>query len=84
MGDSDGFGCEQAPFEPTDGDNVLTIYRTPINVKTGEPVNWYRLPVINDRFPKFAAALGWLPSPGQLFAPLRSIVHGAQQAPQIC
>ena len=30
----------------------------PVNVKTGAPVNWYKLPVINHRFPKFATALG--------------------------
>jgi hypothetical protein len=28
-------------------------------VKTRQPVNWYILPVINTRFPEFAAALGW-------------------------
>jgi hypothetical protein len=74
-GDDDGFGCEFAPWH--DGENVLMFYRTPISVRTGEPINWYRLPVINRRFPKFAAALGWLPSPGQMFAPLRSIIRGA-------
>jgi hypothetical protein len=79
MGDDDGFGCERAPFHTDDGNNILTFYRAPINVRTGEPVNWYRLPIINNRFPKFAAALGWLPSPGQLTAPLRSIVHGVPQ-----
>jgi hypothetical protein len=79
MGDDDGFGCEQAPFELDGygGDNVLTIYNPPINVRTGEQINWYKdLPVINSRFPEFAAALGWLPSPGQLTAPLRSIITG--------
>jgi hypothetical protein len=79
MGDGDAFGCEQAPFDLNGGDNVLTFYRTPVKVKTGEPVNWYKLPVINNRFPKFAAALGWLPSPGQPTAPLRSIIHGVPQ-----
>lgn len=78
-GDADGFDCEQAPFhsgDPYGDNNVLKYYRTPISVRTGKAVNWYRLPVINDRFPKFAAALGWLPSPGQLTAPLRSIIQG--------
>jgi hypothetical protein len=37
------------------------------------------LPVINSRFPEFAEALRWLPSPGQMFAPLRSIVAGTPQ-----
>jgi hypothetical protein len=83
MGDDDGFGCEQAPFDHDGGDNnnVLTYYRDIKNVATGEPINWYRdLPVINSRFPKFAAALSWLPSPGQPTAPLRSIVDGISQA----
>jgi hypothetical protein len=66
MGDGDGFGCEQAPFHRGEefGDrDVLTYYYPPVNLRTGEQVNWYRLPVINKRFPEFAAALGWLPSP---------------------
>ena len=81
MGDDDAFGCEQAPFHVSDGNDILTFYRTPINVRTGKPVNWYTsLPVLNRRFPKFAAALGWMPSPGQMTAPLRFIIHGAPRA----
>jgi hypothetical protein len=80
MGDGDGFGSEEAPFHDADSiGNVLTYYYPPINVRTGNLINWYRLPVINNRFPEFAAALGWLPAPGQLFAPLRSIVNGSPQ-----
>jgi hypothetical protein len=79
MGDDDGFGCEQAPFDLTGGNNVLTHYYPPVNVRTGMQINWYKLPVINKRFPEFAAALGWLPAPGQLFAPLRSIISGIPQ-----
>jgi hypothetical protein len=81
MGDDDGFGCEQAPFHIDDNPrrDVLTYYYPPINVRTGNLINWYQLPVINNRFPEFAAALGWLPAPGQLFAPLRSIVSGSPQ-----
>jgi hypothetical protein len=74
-----GFGCEQAPFPMVGIDreeDVRTYYHTPINAKTGACLNWYRLPVINSRFPEFGDALGWLPSPGQQFAPLRSIIHG--------
>ena len=75
MGEGDsGFGCEAAPCNP--GDNVLTYYRTPINDRTGAPLNWYSLPVLNLRFPQFAKALGWLPAPFQMFAPLRSIMAG--------
>lgn len=42
-------------------------------------MDWFRLPVRNDRFPEFGEALGWLPSPLQPYAPLRSIMasrHG--------
>jgi hypothetical protein len=78
-GDSDGFGSEQAPFDLTRRSNILTYYHPPVSVRTGDHINWYRLPVINDRFPKFAAALGWLPAPGQLSAPLRSIIAGTPQ-----
>ena len=81
MGDGDAFGCEQAPFHVDDSNDILTYYYTPINVRTGHAVNWYTsLPVRNTRFPKFAAALGWLPAPGQMFAPLRSIFCGMPQA----
>ena len=79
-GDGDGFGLERAPFNINDGDDIRTHYHTPINVRSGHAINWYTsLPVYNRRFPKFAVALGWLPSPGQMFAPLRSIFCGAPQ-----
>jgi hypothetical protein len=63
---TDGFGCERAPFAMVDipwDEDVRTFYHTPINVKTGEPLNWFKLSVINSRFPEFGEALGWLPSP---------------------
>lgn len=79
-----GFGCEQAPFhhpDLADTDDVLTHYYPPTNLLTGAQINWYTsLPVINRRFPQLAKALGWLPAPGQLFAPLRSIINGAPSA----
>ena len=62
------------------GDNFLTFWTPPVDAKTGELLNWWRLPVRNDRFPAFAKALGWLPSPFQEFAPLRSILTNATQA----
>jgi hypothetical protein len=69
---------EHAPNNAHDyGKNFLTFYTPPADVKTGEPLNWWRLPVRNTRFPAFARALGWLPSPFQPFAPLRSIVTNA-------
>jgi hypothetical protein len=56
---------------------VLTFYPSVTNFKTGEPINWFKLPVRNERFPEFAKALGWLPAPFQSHAPLRSIMRGA-------
>ena len=70
---------ERAPFPVVGMDwdeDVRTFFHTPTNTETGERLNWYRLPVINSRFPEFGEALGWLPSPGQQFAPIRSIIEG--------
>ena len=60
--------------------NFLSVFTPPIDAETGEPMNWWRLPVRNERFPAFAEALGWLPSPFQVFAPLRSIMTNAMPA----
>ncbi|MFI7468189.1 GIY-YIG nuclease family protein [Nonomuraea sp. NPDC049646] len=54
--------------------DFLTHFTWPFDPRTGEHLDWYRLPVVNDRFPDFAAALGWTPSPLQPNAPLRSIM----------
>ena len=72
---------EIAPNNARDiiGKNFLTVFTPPVDARTGEPLNWWRLPVRNDRFPAFAKALGWLPSPFEEFAPLRSIVTNATQ-----
>jgi hypothetical protein len=56
---------------------ISSRFSQPVNARTGEPLNWYRLPVCNARFSKFAAARGWLPSPFQRYASLRSIVENA-------
>jgi hypothetical protein len=73
------FEYAPVPFEACDdiGENFLTFFTPPVDDKTGEPLNWWRLPVRNTRFPAFAKALGWLPSPFQQFAPLRSIITNA-------
>jgi hypothetical protein len=60
---------------------VTNLYHTPTNAKTGEAMNWFKLPVVNRRFPKFAKAFGWLPSPFQSHAPLRSLVRGSDVLP---
>jgi hypothetical protein len=58
-GETDGF-CEQAPFHPDDElyeEDVLSHFDPAINMRTGRRINWYQdLPVINHRFPEFAAA----------------------------
>jgi predicted GIY-YIG superfamily endonuclease len=70
---------EAAPFT-TWGDSVgwgnfLAHYTWPTDAVTGEPLDWYALPVVNDRFPEFAKALAWTPSPLQPTCPLASIVR---------
>jgi hypothetical protein len=73
IGDRDGFGSETAPCAA----NLLrTYYYPPRHATTGETINWFKLPVVNQHFPDFAAALGWLPTPFQATAPLRSILEG--------
>jgi len=63
---------EAAPFMDFEGDNFLSHYTWPRN-SDGDMIDWFQLPVVNPRFPKFAAALGWKPSPIQNSCPLRSI-----------
>jgi hypothetical protein len=67
--------AEHAPNTNRDysgGRNFLSFCTSPVDAK-----NWWRLSVRNTRFPAFAKALGWLPSPFQEFAPLRSIITNA-------
>jgi hypothetical protein len=74
---------ETAPFQDSPADefrrhltrNFLTYFTWPQDAGTGERLDWYRLPVRNDRFPEFAKALAWLPSPLQPTCPLRSILE---------
>lgn len=54
--------------------DFLTHFTWPVDATTGEPLDWFALPVINDRFPKFAKALAWTPSPFQQTCPLASIL----------
>jgi hypothetical protein len=73
---------EHAPnnSERYGGKSFLTFFTPPVDPRTGAVMNWWRLPVRNERFPAFAEALGWLPSPFQEFAPLRSIIMNATRA----
>jgi hypothetical protein len=75
----DGGVFEAAPFT-TWGDSVgwgnfLAHYTWPIDAINGEPLDWYALPVADDRFPQFAKALAWTPSPLQPTCPLASILR---------
>lgn len=68
---------EAAPFtgdEPSWGD-FLAHFTWPVHAQTGERLDWYRMPVVNDRFPEFAEALAWTPSPLQPTCPLSSILQ---------
>lgn len=70
---------EAAPFQKADifaelGD-FLTFFTWPEDAQTGELLDWYRVPVINKRFPAFADALAWTPSPLQPTCPLTSIMR---------
>ena len=82
---SPGYGIsETAPFHPYTGqlhpeEDFLTHFTWPEDMRTGERLDWFRLPVRYSRFPEFGRALGWVPSPLQPYAPLRSIMasrHG--------
>lgn len=65
--------CEDCTY-----DHFLTWYTSPTDTETGEPMNWYQLPVRNERFPAFARALRWTPSPLQPYCPLASILAGGR------
>jgi hypothetical protein len=86
-GEHSGFDSETAPCLANISsfgldEHCLTFYPKIINLKTGEPINWFKLPVRNYRFPKFAEALSWLPAPFQSHAPLRSIMRGIEVLPR--
>ncbi|WML79163.1 hypothetical protein [Streptomyces sp. VNUA74] len=73
---------ENAPFQnhpfwtrSSEPDNFLKHFTWPIHERTGERLDWFQLPVVNDRFKEWAKALNWTPSPLQATCPLRSIVQ---------
>lgn len=77
---------ENAPFQTGEfagasstRENFLSFFTWPYDAKTGDLLDWFRLPVRVDRFPEFAAALDWMPSALQPTCPLRSVLasrHG--------
>lgn len=73
---------ESAPFESRpygDHADFLSHYTWPRDSETGRYLDWYQLPVANNRFPKFAEALGWTPSALQSTFPLGSILRSRAQ-----
>lgn len=72
---------ERAPFQNDrwEGDeDFLSWFTWPID-STGEPIDWFTMSVqLGRRFPGFARALGWVPSPMQPSCPIRSIVESKQ------
>lgn len=67
---------EAAPFAGhVPWGDFLAHFTWPTDARTGHPLDWYSLPVVNDRFPEFARALAWTPSPLQPTCPLRSILR---------
>jgi hypothetical protein len=67
---------EAAPFnpDPVPWGDFLYHFTWPEDHRTGEALDWFTDLLVRNRFPAFASALGWLPSPFQRTAPLRSIV----------
>lgn len=55
--------------------NFLDYFTWPTDVNTGARLDWFSLPVVNDRFPEFAEALAWTPSPFQPSCPLATILR---------
>lgn len=65
---------EAAPFaRDLTGQDFLTHFTWPRD-DAGEVIDWYSMPVVNDRFPEFVSALAWTPSPLQPTCPLSSIL----------
>lgn len=64
---------EFAPFVGDWYENFLTFYSWPVDVKTGDLLDWFQLPVVLDRFDGFEKALAWKPAALQPTAPIRSL-----------
>lgn len=70
-------------YAPAGDRHFLTSFTWPVNAVTGDPLDWFSLPVVNNRFPAFAEALSWTPSPLQPFCPLASILRSRNQQPPV-
>lgn len=58
--------------------DFLSYFSWPYDSNTGAELDFFKLPVRIDRFPEFAAALDWMPSPLQPTCPLRSIMDSRE------
>lgn len=63
------------------GDDWLTEFTWPVDAETGERLDFFRLPVVMDRFPAWAEALGWTPAPFTPTIPLRSRMESLRGSP---
>jgi len=59
-------------------DDFLSDFTWPVDRSTREDLDFFKLPVRIDRFPEFAEALDWMPSPLQPTCPLRSILDSRE------
>lgn len=62
------------------GEDFLSHFTWPYEVGTGESLDWFSLPVVNDRFPGFAEGLNWTPSPLQPFCPIASLIDSRNRS----
>ena len=77
--DSDCGIFQYAPYRTDlilrDEDDFLATYTWPTVVATGEPLDWFRLPVEWDVPATLKAEIGWYPAPLQSHMPLRQIIN---------
>lgn len=78
---------ETAPLqvEPFHDMNFSTYWTDPVDARTGEPINWMTLPVVDKRWNSqrgdkggfIQEATGWKPSPLQPFVTVQSLAAAA-------
>lgn len=65
------------------GPTFLDEFTWPVDAASGEPLDFFRLPVVMDRFPAWAHALGWTPAPFTPAIPLRSRMASLRGLPRL-
>ena len=79
---SDSGQFSLAPYDDIAlADNWTTEFTWPVDARSGQPVDFFRLPVDMDRFPAFARALAWTPAPFTRAIPLRSRMASLHERP---